>query len=63
MAETRKSFLLRLDPRLWSELQTWADQEMRSVNAQIEYLLKDATRRRRGNTPPEEPGPVDSPLT
>lgn len=44
----RKSFLLRMSPALYAELRTWADQEFRSLNAQIEYLLADAVRRRRG---------------
>jgi hypothetical protein len=42
----RKRFLLRMDPRLWRELQSWAEEEMRSVNAQIEFVLRDAVRRR-----------------
>lgn len=44
----KKSFLMRVDPKLWQEIQSWADQEMRSVNGQIEYLLRDAVRRRKG---------------
>ncbi|MCP5519031.1 MAG: Arc family DNA binding domain-containing protein [Verrucomicrobiales bacterium] len=43
----RKSFLLRMDPELWRELEGWAQQEMRSVNGQIEFLLKQAVLRRR----------------
>ena len=39
---------MRVDPKLWTEIQGWADQEMRSVNGQIEYLLRDAVRRRKG---------------
>lgn len=46
MSEEKK-FLLRIKPDLWNELQAWADDEMRSVNGQIEYLLRDAVRRRR----------------
>ncbi|GIK32874.1 MAG: Arc family DNA binding domain-containing protein [Armatimonadetes bacterium] len=45
MAE-RKSVLLRISPQLWEELQRLASQELRSVNAQIEYLLVEALRRR-----------------
>jgi hypothetical protein len=48
MAE-RKSFLLRIDPGLWAELEAWAGDELRSVNGQIEYLLKQAVTRRKGN--------------
>ena len=44
MAE-RKPFLLRIDPALWAELESWAAGELRSVNAQIEYLLRDALRK------------------
>jgi len=46
MAE-RKTFLLRLPPELWEELRRWADADLRSVNGQIEYLLREAVRRRR----------------
>jgi len=45
----RKSFLLRIDPKLWGELEAWAQQELRSINGQIEYLLREAVRRRRGS--------------
>jgi hypothetical protein len=38
----RKPFLLRLDPRMHEALQHWADDELRSVNAQIEFLLRRA---------------------
>jgi hypothetical protein len=36
----RKAFLLRVDPRLLEALQRWADQELRSLNGQIEFLLR-----------------------
>ena len=42
----RKSFLLRIDPRLWAEIERLAQAELRSVNAQVEYLLRDALARR-----------------
>ncbi len=45
MAE-RKSFLLRIDPALWAEIERLAQAELRSVNAQVEYLLRDALVRR-----------------
>jgi hypothetical protein len=45
MAE-RKAFVLRLSPELWEELSRMAAQELRSVNAQIEYLLRDALAKR-----------------
>jgi hypothetical protein len=44
----RKQFLLRIDPALWAELEAWAHQEFRSVNAQIEWLLKQAVLKRKG---------------
>jgi hypothetical protein len=45
----RKKFLLRIDPKLWEELERWAQDELRSANGQIEFLLKRAvTERRRG---------------
>jgi hypothetical protein len=47
MAE-RKSFLLRIDPALWADLEAWAQDELRSVNGQIEYLLRQAVARRKG---------------
>ncbi len=49
MAE-RKQFLLRIDPQLWADLETWAADELRSVNGQIEYVLREAVRRRKGTT-------------
>jgi hypothetical protein len=42
----RKPFLLRISPALYESLEAWAQQEMRSVNGQIEYLLKEAVRKR-----------------
>lgn len=50
MAE-RKSFLLRMDPVLWAELEAWAQAELRSVNGQIEYILKQAVQKRKRETP------------
>jgi hypothetical protein len=40
--------LLRIDQGLWEDLEAWAADELRSVNGQIEYILRDAVRRRRG---------------
>jgi hypothetical protein len=50
----KKKFLLRINPALWDELNRWAAQDFRSVNAQIEYLLMEAVRRR-GRVLQEEP--------
>jgi hypothetical protein len=44
----KKAFLLRLDPALWSELERLAALELRSVNGQIEYLLRQALSERLG---------------
>lgn len=54
--DKRKSFLLRVDPELWAEVEAWAAAELRSVNGQIEYLLRQAVGRRRGAG--AEPGPA-----
>ena len=44
----KKSFLLRIDPALWAEIERLAAAELRSANAQVEYLLRDALRARGG---------------
>ncbi len=41
----KKRFLLRLDPEVHERLEKWAADELRSVNSQIEYLLRDSLRR------------------
>lgn len=46
--KSRKAFALRMDPDLFAQLEAWAQQEFRSVNGQIEFLLREAVRRRRG---------------
>ena len=56
MAE-RKPFLLRIDPLVLEALQKWAADDLRSVNAQIEYVLRD-TLAKAGRAPgPKKPGP------
>ena len=45
--EERKPFLLRIPPDLWMELEKWAAAELRSVNGQIEYLLRQAVEKRK----------------
>ena len=47
MAE-RKSFLIRLPAELLDEINRWAKDDLRSLNGQIEFLLRDALRRQRG---------------
>jgi len=44
----RKAFLLRLPPDLLAELRAWSAHDLRSLNGHIEYLLREAVRRRKG---------------
>ena len=62
----KKAFLLRLDPAVWSDLERLAQSDLRSVNAEIEFLLRDALTRRgiqpkhgRGHAPVDRGGKVD----
>lgn len=41
----RKAYPLRIDPKLYDALEKWADDELRSVNAQIEIILKQAVKK------------------
>jgi hypothetical protein len=52
----RKPFLLRIPPELWTELERWAADELRSVNGQIEFLLRQAVNKRKASTakPPKD---------
>jgi len=61
MADERKTFLLRVDPGLWREIERWAADELRSVNGQIEFILREAVRRGRrpGGGPSREAGGAD----
>ena len=52
--EDRKAFLLRIDPELWAELEAWAADELRSVNGQVEYLLRQAVQKRKRTKAAEE---------
>ena len=45
--KAKKQVLLRLSPTLWDEIAAWADEDFRSINSQIEYLLTEAVRQRR----------------
>jgi len=54
MAE-RKPFLLRIPPDLWDALSRWAAEDLRSVNGQIEWILKRAVDERRGPQKPRPP--------
>jgi hypothetical protein len=51
----RKPFLLRIDPALWAELEAWAQAELRSVNGQIEWVLKQALDKRKRTLPRPPP--------
>jgi hypothetical protein len=62
----KKAFLLRLDPAVWTDLERLAQSDLRSVNAEIEYLLRDALSRRgiqpkdgRDHAPAGRDGKVD----
>lgn len=54
MADERKAFLLRLPHELWKELERWAGEELRSVNGQIEYVLRQAVVKHRSTSGGEE---------
>ena len=43
----KKQLLLRLSPSLWKELASWAEDDFRSINGQIEYLLTESVRQRK----------------
>ncbi len=60
MAQGRKAFLLRLPPELWKELEKWAADELRSVNGQIEYVLRQAVAKRNSAAAAESDEPPDS---
>ena len=53
-SEDRKAFLLRIDPKLWAEIEALAGDELRSVNGQIEFLLRQAVQQRRRRRPVED---------
>lgn len=45
----KKQIVLRLSPSLWDEIAAWAEEDFRSINSQIEYLLTAAVRGRKKN--------------
>jgi len=49
-SEQRKPFLLRVPPDLWKEIEKWAADDLRSVNAQIEFLLRQAVSKRKNTS-------------
>ncbi len=48
---------MRIDPELWRDLERWAQDDFRSVNAQIEFLLKQAVQKRKKAGKPDEENP------
>jgi len=52
--ETKKSILLRIDPKLWDDLNEWSKDELRSLNAQIEWALREAVKKRKREKPNSE---------
>lgn len=52
-----KAFLLRIDPQVLAAVQQLADAELRSLNGQIEYLLREAVRKRGVKLPPKDDPP------
>lgn len=50
----KKQVILRIDPELWKDLNIWAKDELRSLNAQMEYVLREAVRRRKKGSKKEE---------
>jgi hypothetical protein len=45
--DKKKQIILRISPKLWNELAAWAEDDFRSINGQIEYLLTEAVQQRR----------------
>jgi len=54
MEKSKKSIILRIDPKLWNELNQWAKDDLRSLNAQIEYILRQAVNKRKKRKDDEE---------
>jgi len=44
----KKAIILRIDPKLWEDLNLWANDELRSLNGQVEYILREAVKKRKG---------------
>jgi hypothetical protein len=53
----RKQYLLRIDPELWADAEKWAADDLRSANAQVEWILREAVQRRRGPRQSDRPSP------
>ena len=46
--KTKKQMVVRLSPSLWNEIAAWAEEDFRSINGQIEYLLTECVKKRKG---------------
>lgn len=46
--KAKKQMVLRLSPTLWNEIAAWAEEDFRSINGQVEYLLSECVRKRKG---------------
>jgi hypothetical protein len=57
----RKSFLLRADAAVLEAMQRWANDDLRSLNAQVEFVLREALRRAGRLPQPESPGETPKP--
>lgn len=57
----RKPFLLRVDGALLDAMRAWAEDELRSLNGQIEFVLREALKRRGRSVPERPPDPTLSP--
>ena len=45
--KAKKQMIVRLSPSLWNEIAAWAEEDFRSINGQVEYLLSECVRRRK----------------
>ena len=61
MVDKKKAILLRIPPDLWDDLNRWARDELRSLNGQIEYVLREAVRKRTGRPADQAPPQGDAP--
>jgi hypothetical protein len=54
MAAEKKAFVLRINPETLKELERWAQEEFRSVNGQVEYILNEALKKRKKGSNPDQ---------
>jgi hypothetical protein len=57
----KKPILLRIPQDLWEQLNRWARDDLRSLNAQLEFILREAVRKRMGRSAAPPPAPDDAP--